>query len=90
MNISILLKKVAEKPKKIKFLLKILRHFSTPAGTTTPITGKAVFIQKKIISMSSVNHFDGFGKSSPCFYKTIEMVYRRHRNDFFCPGKKHN
>jgi hypothetical protein len=75
MNISILRKKVAEKPKKIKFLLRILRHFSTPAGTTTPITGKVSIYSKKIISMSSVNHFDGFIKLSPCFYKTIEMVY---------------
>jgi hypothetical protein len=54
---------------------KILRHFSTPAGTTTPITGKISIYSKKIISMSSVNHLDVFGKSSPCFYKTIEMVY---------------
>jgi hypothetical protein len=33
--------------------------------------------------MSSVNHFDGFSKASKWFYKSIEMVYRRHRNDFF-------
>jgi hypothetical protein len=39
-----------------------------------PIERK-VFIQKKIMPMSSVNHADVFGKLSPCFYKTIEMVY---------------
>jgi hypothetical protein len=72
-NISILLEKVAEKPKKIKFLLRILRHFSIPAGTTTPITGKAGIYSKK-------NHADAFSKPFRWFYKTIGMTFQRHRN----------
>jgi hypothetical protein len=65
-DISILRKKVAEKPKKIKFLLEILRHFSTPAGPTTPVTGKVCIYSKK-------NHFDAFSKPFRCLWKVIAM-----------------
>jgi hypothetical protein len=43
--------KGCRKTEKKKFLLKILRHFSTPAGTTTPITGKVCLYSKKTIGM---------------------------------------
>jgi hypothetical protein len=64
MNISILGKKVAENRKKIKFLLKILCHFSTPAGMTCLNHRKGPYLfKKKIMPMSSVNQFDGFIKT---------------------------